>query len=194
MGLVSDGKEKAVRAFVCVTPPGSVVRELERLLKGLGGASEGCGYRWVRSSQLHITLKFLGETSFSRIEGLRSALRRISAPPFVLSVDRGGAFPNASAPRVIWLGVGEGAEELKSLAGRVEFVSEEFGFPPEKRAFRAHLSIARSKDGRSMPAPLVSFLGRLPSLVWKCDTFTLTRSELTKEGAVYTPIEEYPLG
>ena len=104
-----------------------------------------------------------------------------------------GAFPNASAPRVVWLGVGEGGKALKNLAERVDFVSGECGFPLEKRAFKAHLSIARSKEGDRVPAPLLFLLENLPPLVWRCGSFSLMQSELTREGPIYTPVEVYLL-
>lgn len=186
-------EEKIVRTFVSVAPTEAVLHELERLMQAFRRASEGCAYRWIRPSQLHITLKFLGEAPLSKVEVLRSALREIAVPPFSISLDEGGAFPNASAPRVVWLGVGEGGKALKNLAERVDFVSGECGFPLERRAFKAHLSIARSKEGDRVPAPLLFLLENLPPLVWRCASFSLMQSELTREGPIYTPVEVYPL-
>ena len=73
-------EEKIVRTFVSVAPTEAVLHELERLMQAFRRASEGCAYRWIRPSQLHITLKFLGEAPLSKVEVLRSALREIAVP------------------------------------------------------------------------------------------------------------------
>lgn len=103
--------------------------------------------QWVRAPQFHITLKFLGDCAESSIETLRRTLTRslASEQRFTVEVTQPGTFPERGAPRVLWLGVGQGKERLNALAGCVESVCAPLGFQPEGRDYNAHLTLGRVK-------------------------------------------------
>jgi 2'-5' RNA ligase len=183
-----DGK---IRAFVCVSPgPG----ESDELFSFMDGLRRFDGYKWVRPEGLHVTLKFLGDVSGEQIQMLDTNLSRIGGVgPFYIKASGPGAFPNLDRPSTIWLGVREGAPSLEKLARSVEAAARKSGFPEERKKFRAHVTLARAREERNLPEDLKTELESLPALSWTCRGFTLMRSVLAPQGAIYTPIREYRL-
>jgi len=101
---------------------------------------------WVRPDNIHMTLKFLGEADDDRAPELGAALERaaVGTRPLPLVLQGFGAFPDASRPRVLWVGVdAEPALELLQHAVEREFAP--LGFPTEGRPFRPHVTLGRAK-------------------------------------------------
>ena len=176
--------EEGIRAFVAVLPPEAVAREMERLLNRLRPLAR-C--RWVTRAQLHVTLRFLGELSPETVDRVRGALAAVTVRPFDVELNCAGGFPNLARPRALWLGGGRGAADLSALAGRVDDALFGAGIPRETRPFRPHLTLARS-EGSPLPSALLRELERVPSFAWRCCDFSLMRSQLTPQGAVYTKL------
>jgi 2'-5' RNA ligase len=154
----------------------------------------------VAPHQYHFTLKFLGETPGERLEAAREAAGRaaLGVPPFDLSLEGLGAFPEAGPPRVVWAGCGVGREALAALARAVEQAFGEAGFPPEPRIFAPHLTVGRVKDPRSVPGRAfrealaregATVLGSAPAR-----ELVLFRSDLSPAGPSYVPLAVLPLG
>ena len=98
-----------IRSFVAVKVPGNVADELENFLAELRPLAK---IRWVRRSQFHITLKFLGENTREVTEDVKEALEAVkNFEPFTVELSYIGAFPNLNAPRVLWLSGDKGAKE-----------------------------------------------------------------------------------
>ncbi len=112
------------------------------------GRRRGRDVRWVRLDGLHLTLRFIGPTVEARIPPVVEAVRAAASgePSFTIRIDGAGAFPNPDRPRALWLGVGEGAEELTRLAGALDARLVDAGWPASDRPFQPHLTLARS-DG-----------------------------------------------
>ena len=142
------------RLFVAVPVEDSVraaVGELMDRLAGTGASIEvrAPGQpRWVRVEGLHLTLRFLGATPDVRQAELAAALAAVAstASPFRVTLSGGGAFPGPRYPRVLWLGIAEGAAELNSLAGRLNGELVRLGWTADDRPLQAHLTLART-DG-----------------------------------------------
>jgi 2'-5' RNA ligase len=152
---------------------------------------------WVKPENLHFTLKFLGEVAEARLPAIREAFRRCLAGigPFAVSLAGLGLFPPQGTPRVVWVGVEQGAEEMRALRSRIDDSLLPLGFPPEPRPFQAHLTIGRVKDvGRpdrlleNLRRTEVGQVGRMQ--VRRVD---LMQSQLHPAGAIYTPVEAVPL-
>jgi 2'-5' RNA ligase len=104
--------------------------------------------RWVRLDGLHLTLRFLGPTDEARVPVVAQAVAQVAArtEPFAFTIHGGGAFPDASRPRALWLGVTDGSDALAAIAGALDRELAAGGWPLPDRPFRAHLTLARS-DG-----------------------------------------------
>ena len=61
-----------MRLFVAVNFPARLRQKIARLCKPLDEA--GIPGRWVTPDQVHLTLKFIGETSTGRVEEIGDAL------------------------------------------------------------------------------------------------------------------------
>ncbi|HDI52934.1 MAG TPA: RNA 2',3'-cyclic phosphodiesterase [Candidatus Bathyarchaeota archaeon] len=154
--------------------------------------STGADLKLVERENLHITLRFLGEISPSLAEAVGELIRESSFKPFRVGFRGVGAFPNTHRPRVIWIGVSEGAEELKRLHARIEKGLLSLGFRGEDRSFTPHLTIARVRSGRNRDR-LAMALESLLDIEFGSLTVShvrLKRSTLTPRGPIYTTLAE----
>ena len=175
-----------IRSFVAVKVPGNVADELENFLADLRPLAK---IRWVRRSQFHITLKFLGENTREVTEDVKEALVAVkNFEPFTVELSYIGAFPNLNAPRVLWLSGDKGAKELGHVAKKVnDVIFDAAGIERDAKKFQAHLTLARLKDSY-LPENLVRKLGEVPKLSWICDELFLMKSDLKPSGPVYSQL------
>jgi len=189
-----------IRVFVAIPVEDLVVRR--RLAGARSLLPQLPGLRWIPESQLHFTLKFLGEIEDDRVAAAKAATSAASvaaravawgarsAGPFRLALEGLGAFPPVGPARVLWAGCGEGAEALTAVGAAVEeaFVAE--GFPREERPFSPHLTLARVKDpdaGRRLARSLPTIPAE-PFGAVSVSYLVLYRSELTPRGAEHAEL------
>ncbi len=148
--------------------------------------------RWVPTSNLHITVWFLGEVRAPRVEPLVASLTPpLDARSFTLRIGGGGAFPHSGPPRAIWLGLASGREGLITVHEQLRGRLEPLGFAPEARPYSPHLTIARVKDIRPRDARAMrGLLGDVAGDVGQCEVqrATLFVSRPTRTGAEYEPL------
>lgn len=132
---------------------------------------------------LHLTLRFLGLVASDEEDALRLVAAQVAgqARAFPMEVQGLGIFEEANQPRAIWAGVGAGEVELKRLAGALDSGLGEKGWPPERRPFRAHCTLARLSGplGASSRAALAEILDRArpgPSLATRVEGMALLES------------------
>jgi 2'-5' RNA ligase len=176
-----DASSKPLRLFFAV--PVTAVRETAagraRELAALGG-----DVKWVEPDNLHLTLRFIGNSPGDSVgkweEVLEGAARGRS--PFSLEFDRLGRF----GARVIWAGVGEGAAPLKSLA---------VALGAEEDDFVGHLTLGRLRTARASKKLLAAVDAAAP-LRWSCPVseVVLYSSRTTAQGPVYEPLRRRVLG
>lgn len=181
-----------MRLFFCLELPPPVRAELTRIAAGLRPRVRGA--KWVEEENLHVTVRFLGETGedlLPELARLGEAVAREVAP-FEILLDRLGAFPSPSRARVLWAGTGGDAGPFVALASRVEEGVQDLGFPPERKLAHPHVTLARLR----IPQDLASLLGGTPvaPLRASMENLTLMESELWPEGPRYTPRARWPLG
>jgi 2'-5' RNA ligase len=152
--------------------------------------------RYVPPENMHFTLKFLGEISEEEATTLGGALDALGGEyaPFSVSLSRVGAFPDLRSPRVVWIGVDYGREELTDLARSVDDVCGEAGITGDRKPFRPHLTLARARDRRPAPIRFPDHLldGEFGTMT--VDRVILMQSHLGPRGAVYAPLRTVILG
>ena len=164
--------------------------------------------RWVRPESMHVTLKFIGATTASQCEQIKSALANIRSAPLDISLSGFGFFPNSQKPSVFWIAI-EPADELATLARAVDEALMPLGVARERALFRPHLTLARagtrSRKGSEVGnasaqnSPLVRLkeklaAGQLPEFgTMAAREFFLYESHLSSGGSRYTKIAHYPL-
>jgi 2'-5' RNA ligase len=148
---------------------------------------------WTKPDNMHLTLKFLGDTDEGRIADIAKHLldATLEQQPFTIHVAGAGAFPDTRRPRTVWIGVQEGRQEICDLANRVEAALTRLGVRREKRPFAPHLTIARVRGS----GPAQSELGQAVAAQRNFDAGTtmveevvLFASHLEPSGARYEPL------
>jgi 2'-5' RNA ligase len=161
--------------------------ELQRLLK-----PAGADVRWVRPDRAHLTLKFLGDATDEQIEAMEAALDEIApaTAPFEVAFGGVGVFPNERRPRVLWIGITDGVEELRSLASAVDARAEAAGFERERRAFSAHVTLGRfrSPAGWERLHELVESNAAFDAGRLEAREVALIHSILSPQGPTYVPL------
>jgi 2'-5' RNA ligase len=184
-----------LRLFVAVTLPEDVRERLARWQDRLRGARADVS--WVKPENIHLTVKFLGETDRKALARIQPALRDAAAQrsPFALELAGLGTF-GGRVPRVVWAGVSDGVEPLADLAGRVDRALGRVGVAKERRPFSAHATLGRVRSSTNAEALVAAAeagrserFGRVP-----VEGFVLMQSRLDPRGSVYTAVERYDLG
>jgi RNA 2',3'-cyclic 3'-phosphodiesterase len=185
-----------MRLFVAIDLSDAQRSEAERaasvLQRRLDAVKAPRAVRWAASTQMHLTLRFIGEVD----DALGARVADALAPPlpvsaFSLALGGPGVFPGPSRPRVIWIGLAEGIDGAAASHDAVEARLQTIGLEPEERPFRAHVTLGRVREIRPpQAAALREAMDRLridpaPATVTHA---TLYRSHLSPKGARYEPL------
>jgi 2'-5' RNA ligase len=183
-----------VRSFVAVDiEEPEVVRRIENVQREV--LQLGLDVKLVERENLHLTLRFLGEIPQSRINDVIKALSGVKANKFQIKLAEIGVFPDLSRPRVLWIGVSQGADELVKLANAVRQVVDKFAEHREEREFTPHLTIGRIKTSRNVEKmrELVARYRGVEFGVVTVDKIKLKKSVLTPRGPIYSDLFVQPL-
>ena len=185
--------DETARTFVAILPSA----QLHRACADVAAAGRGLPVRWVRPASVHLTLKFLGDVWVNGVPAIHQALRQAAAglPPFSIAARGLGCFPNATRPRVLWMGLDDAQGELLELHRRIEPTLAALGMPLEERPFRPHLTLARARAtrvGRELDAFLNEYRNHtFGHLV--VSQVHLMRSDLHAKGAFHTRLHSVTL-
>lgn len=184
----------AIRAFIAAELPESVKKAAADAVAYLG--RKGLRLRWVKPENMHLTLKFLGDTDPALVPELAAALGQSvsGAAPIALSAEGLGVFPNPARARVVWMGLSGETARLAALAGGLDSLLSDLGFEPETRPFAAHLTLGRSRDrvdGGLLARAMAQYAqsGRAPA-AFTLDRLVLFKSDLRPQGPIYTRLAE----
>ena len=176
-----------MRLFVALALPPDLRATLAAMAIGLPGA------RWVAAEDLHLTLRFIGEVNPAEAEDLDAALGALHAPVVEVRLGGIGTFGRGRRVHALWVGA-ERAPALVHLQEKVDRAVARAGFPPEPRKFTPHVTLARLRDvDRGRLEGFVGGHNDRPFPPFVADTVTLFRSHLTRDGAHYEPLADYPL-
>lgn len=160
----------------------------------------GHDIRWTPVDQLHITLRFLESFDAARVPALLELVHRVagnSRPIDAVWSPSLGAFPHLDAPRVVWAGLQQGADEVCVVAREIEAGVVALGFAAAERAFHPHVTLGRVRRPADAGAARQRLRdGRMPlaGMVFRLETIALIESVLTPEGAIHTPLGAASLG
>ena len=157
-------------------------------------SSLGGDLKPVERENVHLTLKFLGNVSASKLEEVKSALAHVTFPLFSLEIKGAGAFPNLKRMNVIWVGVGEGWSQVELIFEQTEKLLHQLGFSRETRPFSPHITVARVKSGRKRDE-IAAFLAHLAGEsfgTFSVESVRLKQSVLSPSGPKYSTLFEAP--
>ncbi len=178
----------SIRTFVCIEIPVSVRERIAELQRDLRRAEAQIS--WTKPSNIHLTLKFLGDVARSRIERVTQAVERAasSIASFEIEVGGAGCFPSPRSPRVLWIGLAGLPDSLRQMHARIEDELYGEGFPREAKRFSPHLTIGRvraPKNASKLAEELMA-TGFEPEKFQAREVIVM-KSELNPSGSVYTP-------
>jgi len=188
-----------IRSFIAIELPAELKLELVQLEAQLK-SGEQPGVKWVDPDGIHLTMKFLGNIAVDRVEGITRAMEEAvcGISPFQLKVKELGVFPNFKRVQVAWVGLTGEVDKLAQLQKRIESNLTPLGFSPESRPFAPHLTLARlraqtSPDEKQRFGQLIANTTFEAAHTIEVDAINLIKSQLTREGAIYSQINSIRL-
>lgn len=183
-----------MRLFIAVPLDREIKEYLGKTIGELAAA--GGGVKWVNPENVHVTLRFLGETEETLIPKITALIDRVAAShsPVRLRLSHLGAFPNLRRPRVFWAGLQGPIDDLSKMARQLELGARKLRFKPEKKEFRAHLTLGRVRDDRLLGAICRCCEEyQIEPMSMMLDRIVLFKSTLTPKGPIYERLHQVPL-
>jgi 2'-5' RNA ligase len=184
-----------MRTFIAVELEPAVRTPLVKLLRSLPADRD---VRWCTEHQLHVTLKFLGDVRDADVpkvcEAAAAASRQVE--PFTIRIRGLGCFPSPRSPRVLWCGVDDPAGGCKRWVELADPLLDALGFPPEQRAFTAHITLGRVRGpgGGGVFQRVLETAAPPQTPEMQATHVTVFESRLLPTGAVYKVVTTAALG
>ncbi len=181
-----------IRCFIAINFPDWFKEEVEEILMKLKKANPRLDVRWVRASNSHLTLHFLGYLDKEKLDEVKRVLSYIipQTPLISLRLEGFNYFPSPQRPRVFFIELKEDKGVLVSCQKRIGQELEKIGIRTEKRPWRSHLTLARLGISRPLKMPSFDFSKTNPIPVRSIE---LMKSRLFPQGPQYTIIQSFPL-
>ena len=187
-----------MRCFIAIDIDEQIRKALANLQTELQGKVDikRSDAKWVNPENIHLTLKFLGESKDEQIMDICNITGDVAGrhKKFELDIESVGHFGGRSA-RVLWVGTGQNCEKLLQLQQDLEQQLDEAGWPKEARKFSGHLTLCRIRNARAgiklaqLARDYKDFnLGTMP-----VDSISVYQSQLTPQGPIYTVLGKYEL-
>jgi RNA 2',3'-cyclic 3'-phosphodiesterase len=168
---------------------------LLRLLHTLRSALSQDKIKWVDTANMHITLKFFGETPEDKVQEISKALESIvTLQAFEIQCKGVGIFGSQYKPRVIWLGIND-ISKLQQLESKVAAAIEPLGYLPDRQNFVPHLTLGRINfiNDKKYFQDTIAMAKSFTSEIQKIPAFHLYESKLKPTGPEYSIITSYSL-
>lgn len=187
-----------MRVFIAIDIDEVIKQDLADLqseLQGKADIKKGDA-KWVNPGNVHLTLKFLGETKDAQVVEVCDIAKDVASRHrrFDIDVERVGYFGGRSA-RVLWVGAGHDCSELLELQQDLEKQLAEAGWPKENRKFSAHLTLCRIRNSKAgfKLAQLAEEYKDFKIGTISADAISVYQSELTPKGPIYTVLGRHEL-
>ena len=177
---------RTIRTFIAVDLPDAIRHDIRTFQEPL--KNTGAHVKWVRPESMHLTLKFLGDVPEDQTDAILLAMQGAVRKngPFSIALSGTGGFPNLRNPRVLWIGIGHGAQELTGLSIRINEALNPLGFETDKRPYKAHLTLGRVRSQRNIRQVTERMDDAFESDSCTVNEIILFKSDLNPTGAVYT--------
>ncbi|HHN48830.1 MAG TPA: RNA 2',3'-cyclic phosphodiesterase [Bacteroidales bacterium] len=151
---------------------------------------------WVNPDNMHLTIKFFGDTYNNQIPAIDQCLKAATSEMKVIELDicNTGMFGSKYQPRVIWFGIEDG-NQLQRLFLKVSGQLQTIGIYPDRQNFVPHLTIGRIKEIRDKKAfqQVLDDYGKHHAGRQRIDELVLYESILRREGPLHIPVQRYKL-
>lgn len=183
-----------IRTFIAIETPTDLKEEMEKVQSLL--KQSNADVRWEQKEKFHATIKFLGDVQENILPKVLSVIEATvqEHPPFQLTYEGLGCFPNKKNPRVVWIGSRNDDGTLDKLKTALDTSLKPFGFEPEKRNFHPHITLGRVKSTNRIK-DLISMMEKVtfePQSI-TVQHITVMKSILKPQGSEYSILGVYHL-
>ena len=181
-----------MRVFTAIFPPEEAVDDLARRVEPVQRAQPDL--RWTLPPLWHLTLAFFGDITESD-----SVLQNEAVETFVaerqalrVRVAGAGAFPEPAAAQILWAGVEAPRDALADVSRQLIASVLHFGWILDRRSFRAHVTLARTRPERDLSAA-VEQLADYRGPTWTVPSIAVVWSRRGPDGEpLYELLGEHP--
>lgn len=171
----------------------TLVQRLQRTLE-----HERRNINWCKTNQIHLTLKFIGDTPDADIPKIIEACQQVAKrhQPFTMDFNRTGIFGSKHAPRVVWLGMNDEPQALYDLEDDLLDAFDGLGYLRDRQNFVPHLTVCRLKGLIDKPFFWQIYDGIEQKTYLQADVQEIVyfQSFLQPTGAFYKTLKRIPLG
>ncbi len=183
-----------IRLFIALTIDHDIMQKFSAIITDF--KSHGGKVKWVDAKNMHITLKFLGNTDPNMVESIKTELNKSVANFQAIESEFSslGGFPNLRKPKVIWTDLEKNKDVVIKLAQAIEHACVAVGFEKNSKPFTPHLTLGRVKsydDLSGLTEYLASY--QFENLPINFNSVKLIQSTLTQEGPIYRTLDEIKL-
>ena len=183
-----------MRTFIAADFPPDILTKAGKITADLKQEVPGGAIKWVSTDKMHLTIKFIGDIQKNKITRVKELMTNIlhDQPSFKIGIQNLGTYPDINNPRVIWLGITQGAP-LIEIHKKLDEALTDLKVRSDRRKYSPHLTLARVR--RDTDRDTVKVIGDILSR-FKVDSLgtitiseiTLYKSKLTPQGPEYTPL------
>jgi RNA 2',3'-cyclic 3'-phosphodiesterase len=184
------------RVFCAIELPVATRALVLQQIAKLKQAAPDARASWARDTNLHVTLKFLGDIPQAAVAKLSGAAQSaaVGVAPFEIRLETAGAFPPRRQARVLWIGISDPGGKLNELQSKLDEQAALAGFPKEAREFHPHVTIARLRNPQqALSLPALHQEMEFKPVEIMVNELLVIRSELSSAGSKYTLISRHPL-
>jgi 2'-5' RNA ligase len=180
-----------IRLFVALKIPENIKEQLLNICNEL--VPDASLYRWETTDKIHLTLKFIGEVEENLVPLISKELDFVKKyRSFDFKISKFGFFFRDNRPKILWAGL-QTDESIFKLVEEINNRLEMFDIEPEKKKFKAHLTLMRIKN--NFDENYINNFNnyQFDNLNFKTNKIVLVKSDLTQAGAQHTEIKNYEL-
>jgi 2'-5' RNA ligase len=181
-----------IRLFVALIIPEEIKKRIVLVRKQVYPAADNL--KWEEDSQIHLTLKFIGEVKEDLVEAIKHELNFLENLTSIdCTVSKFGFFFNEkNEPRILWLGL-KMDESVYTIVDELNQRLFKFSIPVEKRKFKAHLTLMRVKEKVTTDFIEKFSSAEFPKIDFAANEIVLMQSTLSPQGSTYKEVKKYIL-
>jgi len=189
--------KESLRVFIAIEIQDRIKDAIENIQEKLKKTNSIKG-KWVSKENIHLTLKFLGDTQIQKIDKIKECIEETfrEKNEISCSLKNVGTFPPSKSPRVVWVGIENKKDIIAEYADRLEDSLLKLHFKKEKRSFKSHITICRVKnvtEPQLFTSQIQEINKEFPSIYFQIEKITLFESKLTPQGPIYTSLFSFSL-
>ncbi|MCH7732127.1 MAG: RNA 2',3'-cyclic phosphodiesterase [Candidatus Marinimicrobia bacterium] len=178
---------KLIRTFIAVELPHAVKQMVLNLQTTVTAKPKAV--KWLKMSNIHLTLRFIGPTPEEEIPRINEAIKKAveGHNDHILKVTKTGVFPKKERPKILWLGVEGEIGKIQNLVCDLNRELKQLGYPPEERKYHPHITVGRIRYPQKITPDVSNFLNsEYEPIEIEVQKVKFFQSDLVPGGPVYS--------